>query len=357
MKRVAVLMAGGRSERLWPMSRVSMPKQFLDMTGSGETMIQMTARRLSPMVDLEDLYVVTSESYADIVKDQLPGLPRQNILMEPMGRDTAPCVALATAVLSEKYDDAVVLVMASDHLIEQEDAFCRDVLAAADFAQGEDALVTIGITPEYPETGYGYIQFDRQGGENQLKRVKRFVEKPDEQKAREYLDSGDYLWNSGMFIWRLSVIDRHFKELMPDVYAGMGRIRQAIQRQRFGQELPAIFADFPRISVDYGIMEKAERIYTVPSSFTWLDVGNWNAMDKIKDVDDQGNVLEGDVMPLGVKDTIVYGKGGRMISLIGVENLVVVDTDDVLLICPRDQLAKIKEMLGKLRENARGEKL
>lgn len=357
MKRVAVLMAGGRSERLWPMSRVAMPKQFLDMTGGNKTMIQMTVNRLLPIVNIEDVYVVTSQEYEPLVKRQIPTIPDENIILEPMGRDTAPCLALATAVLQHKYEDAVVMVLASDHLIEQEDAFRSDVEQASSFAQEKDALVTIGITPEYPETGYGYIQFSKDETDGKLHRVKRFVEKPNAQIAAQYLESGDYLWNSGMFIWRLSVIARHFQQFMPDVYQGMRTLSSALADGTYEAELPGVFADFPRVSIDYGIMEKAPVIYTVPSSFTWLDVGNWNAMDKIKAVDAQRNVLEGDVLALDSTDTIVHSDGERLIALIGVENLALIDTGDVLLVSHRDQLAKIKEILAKLREQSRHEKL
>ena len=358
MKKVAVLMAGGKSERLWPFSRISLPKQFLSMTGNGHTMIQETVKRLLPITSYEDIYVVTNESYVSIVKEQLPNLPVENILAEPEPKDTAPCVAFATAVLNAKYGDAVMMVLASDHLIQKEDLYLNNLESAANFAETNDALVTIGICPAYPEVGYGYIHFEKDHSTTDgMHKVIQFVEKPNLNIAQQYCASGEYLWNSGMFIWRLSVITKHFKELTPSIYEGMQKLQKAQEDEILPAVLPQIFSEFPKTSVDYAIMEHAKAIYTIPGSFHWLDVGNWNAIPMIKPSDDEGNVHSGDVISLSSKNTIVSSDSDRLIALIGLEGLVVVDTKDVLLISARDQVADIKKVTEQLRNEGRFEKL
>ncbi len=358
MKKIAVLMAGGKSERLWPYSRTSLPKQFLSMTDDGQTMIQKTVQRLLPISAYEDIFVVTNEIYVPIVKEQLPDLPAENILAEPFPKDTAPCIAYATAVLNAKYGDAVMMVLASDHLIEQEDIYLSNLKEAAAFAETNEALVTIGICPAYPEVGYGYIHFDKNCSTNNgMHKVFRFVEKPDYETAQQYCASGEYLWNSGMFIWRLSVITKHFQTLTPSIYDGIQKIQTAQKKGILSVVLPDIFKNFPKISIDYAIMEHAKTIYTIPGSFQWLDVGNWNAIPLIKSSDNEGNVLSGDVISLNTKNTIVNGSQDRLIALIGLQDLVVVDTGDVLLISARDKVGDIKKVLEQLRIAGRTDKL
>jgi len=351
-------MAGGKSERLWPFSRTALPKQFLSMTGDGQTMIQKTVQRLLPISAYEDIYVVTNEMYVPIVKEQLPDLPVENILAEPAPKDTAPCIAFATAVLNAKYGDAVMMVLASDHLIEQEDIYLANLETAAAFAETHEALVTIGICPAYPEVGYGYIYFDKTCSlVDGIHKVYRFVEKPNFDTAQQYCASGEYLWNSGMFIWRLSVITKHFQTLTPSIYDGLYKIQKAQESGILPTVLPEIFSEFPKISVDYAIMEHARAIYTIPGSFHWLDVGNWNAIPMITPPDNEGNVHSGDVISLNSKNTIVNGSSDRLIAIIGLQDLVVVDTGDVLLISARDKVADIKKVLEQLRTTGRSDKL
>ena len=358
MKRIALLMAGGKSERLWPFSRMALPKQFLNITGDGQTMIQKTVQRLLPIIDYEDIYVVTNQQYVPIVKEQLPHIPVENILAEPMPRDTAPCLAYATAILSVKYDDAVIMVLASDHLIQEEDIYRADLQTAGNFAETHVALVTIGIRPAYPEVGYGYIQIDQEHIEPEgLYSVRRFMEKPDLATAQQYCASGEYLWNSGMFVWRLSVITEHFQRLAPVIYKGMTAIRSAIAKGRLEDELSEIFGAFPKISIDYAIMEHANSIYTIPGSFQWLDVGNWNAIPQIIPPNEAGNVHTGDVLYHDSTNIIVHSTQDRLIALIGLDNLVVVDTTDVLMIGDRSNVADIKKVLENLRIQGRTDKL
>lgn len=354
MTRVYVLMAGGKSERLWPKSRAGLPKQFLDLTGSGRTMIQKTADRLASVARAEDIYIVTNRDYVNTVTDQLPFIPRENILGEPLARNTAPCVAYASGVLRSRYEDAVMAVLPSDHLIENDANYLRDLNAAMAFAEKADAIVTIGITPSYPETGYGYIHYDREAmDQDGFCPVHRFVEKPAADLAEEYLKSGEYLWNSGMFIWRLSLIIDLFKQLMPTVHEGLQAICRESERGCLDGSIDRIFEAFPSISIDFGILEKADAIYTIPSTFGWLDIGGWNAIASVHPKDENGNICLSDTLAWESSDNIVDVGPNRLTALLHVNNLVVVNTEDALLVASRDRLDAIKSILKKLGESGR----
>lgn len=343
-------MAGGRGERFWPKSRNSHPKQFLSLTKDGETMIQKTVKRLLPLVDAEDIFIVTNSAYIGLVHEQLPDVPQENILAEPCARNTAPCIAFAAAVISRKYDDAVMLVLPSDHLISYEDLYA-DILkkAVAVSLEGEN-LVTIGITPTYPETGYGYINFGKEAGN--AYEVERFVEKPNLATAKEYLASGKYLWNSGMFVWKISSIMANLKKFMPDIYDGALRIGAAFGTESYSDVLEREFTAFTSESIDFGIMEKASDIYTIPGSFGWDDVGNWLAVERINDVDDNKNYIEGNVISIGSERTTVCG-GKRLIAAVGVEDIIIVDTDDAVLICSKNNTQDVKKVIARLNEQGR----
>lgn len=350
MKTTAVIMAGGRGERFWPKSRNSRPKQFLSLTKDGETMIQKTVKRLLPIVDMEDIYIVTNAAYRELVADQLPNIPESNILAEPTARNTAPCIAFAAAVISQKYDDAIMLVLPSDHLIGYEDIYINTLKKAISVAEQDDNLVTIGITPTYPETGYGYINFGSE--KNNAYEVERFVEKPDLATAKQYLASGKYLWNSGMFVWKTSSIMKNMKKFMPDIYDGAVRIGKSFGTVGFTDTLVKEFMAFRSESVDFGIMEKASDIYTIPGSFGWDDVGSWLAVERINETDDSKNYIEGDVISVGSERTTICG-GKRLIAAIGVEDLVIVDTDDAVLICSKNNTQDVKKVIAQLREQGR----
>lgn len=352
-------MAGGKGERFWPLSRSERPKQFLSLTPDGVTMIQHTVNRLLPMVEAGDIFVVTNEAYVPLVTEQLPMLPQENILPEPFARNTAPCIGLAAAVIGKKYDDAVMLVLPSDHLIKYNEMFLDALSHAADMAQTGDSLVTIGIMPTYPETGYGYISFARDGEDARrcgAYRVQRFVEKPDLATAKEYLTSGQYLWNSGMFVWKLSSITAQIERLLPEVAAALPAIREAYGTPSFGAVLRERYAGFPSVSVDYGIMEKAENIFTIPGNFGWDDVGSWLALERINRSNEFGNVISGDVITIDTTDSIIMG-GKRLIAAVGLDNLVVVDTGDAVLICGKDDTQKVKKVIENLKICNRAELL
>ncbi|MCD7890287.1 MAG: NTP transferase domain-containing protein [Ruminococcus sp.] len=354
MKTTAVIMAGGRGERFWPKSRNSRPKQFLSLTKDGETMIQKTVKRLMPLVDSDDIFIVTNSTYIALVHEQLPEIPKENILAEPCARNTAPCIAFAAAVIEKKYGDAVMLVLPSDHLIGYEELYASTLKKAVRVSLEGKNLVTIGITPDYPETGYGYINFSSRTSDvmPDAYEVKRFVEKPDLPTAKEYLASGKYLWNSGMFVWKASSIMENLKEFMPETYEGALRIGEAYGTPEFMEVLGREYYAFKSKSVDFGIMEKAKDIYTIPGSFGWDDVGNWLAVERINEVDDSRNYIEGNVISIGSERTTICG-GKRLIAAVGVENIIIVDTDDTVLICSKNNTQDVKKVIAQLNEQGR----
>jgi len=354
MKTTAVIMAGGKGERFWPKSRSSLPKQFLSLTGDGKTMIQLTVKRLLPLVSYEDIFVITNKDYVDLVKTQLPEIPQENILAEPMGKNTAPCIAFAAAVMKKKYDDAFMLVLPSDHLIKFEDVYIDTLKKAIDAAKDNKNLVTIGITPTYPETGYGYINFDNESKETYTGAyaVKRFVEKPDVETAKKYLTSKQYLWNSGMFVWKLSVILQVLKELLSDTYNTAMKINNAVGKPEYEQVVLDAFTAFKSESIDYGIMEKADNIYTIPGDFGWDDVGSWLALERFNKLNEDNNLISGDVISIDSKDSVIIGNE-KLIAVVGLKDIVVVDTDDAILICAKDSTQNVKKVIENLKSNNR----
>ena len=356
MKITAVIMAGGKGERFWPKSRTACPKQFLSLTSDGETMIQKTVGRLAPLVAPEDVYIVTNAAYMDLIAKQLPELPPENILAEPCPRNTAPCVGLAAAVIEKKYGNAIMLVLPSDHLIHMEDMYIDTLRRAIIAAEDGTNLVTLGITPAYPETGYGYIKYVSGSGRNSVYSVERFVEKPDLETARGYLQDGCYLWNSGMFIWKASSILYNIRLLMPELFSGLQPIADAYGTPDFDAVLQERFPQLPSQSVDFGIMEKAENILTIPGSFGWDDVGSWLALERINPTDERGNMFSGDVVSVDTRNSTVCGSE-RTIAVLGLEDIVVVDTPDALLVCSKSSTQDIKQVLAVLREQDRRELL
>lgn len=355
MKITAVIMAGGKGERFWPKSRSSLPKQFLSLTSNGLTMIQLTTLRLLPLVSYEDMFIVTNKDYVELVKEQLPEIPHENILAEPRACNTAPCIGFAAAVISRKYEDAIIMVLPSDHLIKFEEMYMDTMMQAVEVAKENGNLVTIGITPTYPETGYGYINFGRdEGGNRGIYVVKRFVEKPNMDTAKEYLASGQYLWNSGMFVWKLSTILQKFNELLPDTYQGIVKIGQAFGTPEYEQVLENCFAKFKPESIDYGVMERADHIYTIPGNFGWDDVGNWLALERFNKTNESGNMVRGDVITIDTQDSIIMGNH-KLIAAVGVEDMVIVDTDDAILICAKDSTQNVKKVIENLKICNRGE--
>lgn len=348
MKRTALIMAGGRGERFWPKSRKNLPKQFLSLTDDGKTMIQLTIERILPLVALEDIYIATNRDYKDLVREQLPDLPEENILCEPIGRNTAPCIGLGAIHISRKYEDAVMMVLPSDHLIKYQQMFLNTLRQGCELAEKGPNLVTIGITPDYPETGYGYIKFIPEESDGHAYAVDRFVEKPSLEVAKEYLATEQYLWNSGMFLWKVSTILDNLKQFMPTIYNGLQIIKSAINTAAAETVLETEFTAFPSESIDYGIMEKAKNIFILPGTFGWDDVGSWLAVGRIRKSNEQGNVVNGNIITIGTKNCIIEG-GQKLIATVGLENLIIVDTEDATLICDKNSAGDIKKVLENLK--------
>lgn len=348
MKKTALIMAGGRGERFWPKSRANLPKQFLSLTGDGKTMIQLTVERILPLVDIKDVYIATNRSYKKLVREQLPDIPEENILCEPIGRNTAPCIGLGAVHISKKYEDAVMYVLPSDHLITHPQIFRRTLTEAAEVAEKGENLVTIGITPTYPETGYGYIKINPDETLGESYAVERFVEKPDIETARKYVASQQYLWNSGMFTWKVSTLLANIQEFMPETYTGLCKIKDAIGTTEEETALEREFTAFRSESIDYGVMEKAESIYILSGSFGWDDVGSWLALERMQPCNEFGNVVSGNVVSIDTKNTIIQGNG-KLIATVGIEDLVVIDTDDVTLICDKNSTGDIKKVIENLK--------
>ncbi|TCW40361.1 mannose-1-phosphate guanylyltransferase [Thermohydrogenium kirishiense] len=347
-----VIMAGGKGERFWPKSRIKMPKQFLKLYGD-RTMIQQTVDRLKRLMPIENIFVVTNIDYAGLISDQIPELPTENILIEPMGKNTAACIGLA-AIHTERLDrDSIMVVVPSDHVIKDEETYLGVLKTAIEKAKSGDNLVTIGIKTQHPETGYGYINFKKITNEiinnNPVHKVERFVEKPDYDTAVKYVESGDYLWNSGMFIWKTSTILNAIKEYMPQLYSALNVIKENFDSDELEKILYEEYSKLESISIDYGIMEKAKNVYVVPGDFGWDDVGSWTSIERLYEKDENGNVIKGNVVSVDTKKCIITGSD-KLIATLGIEDVIIVDTEDALLICSKDKAQNVKEILKELKE-------
>ena len=341
----ALIMAGGKGERFWPLSTDEKPKQFLRLLGK-ETMIQMTINRLKNLIPIERIFVVTGERYVDLVKEQLPELPNRNIIVEPIGKNTAPCIALSAFQIEKYYKDATIAVLPSDHLIRNEVEF-RNVIAAADrfIEENEESIVTLGIKPDRPETGYGYIKCDKTYSivnGLKIKDVDMFVEKPNQEKAEEYLEDGNFLWNGGMFVWKAKNILRLTKKYLKNTYDVLKEITCASEEE-YEEELKNNYNFVDSVSIDYSIMEKADNIYVIPSEFGWDDVGTWYSVERYRDKDENNNVCVGNIVNINSKNNIIVGKN-KPVIISGLDDIFVVESDDVILIGKKDDIKDIKKI-------------
>jgi mannose-1-phosphate guanylyltransferase len=350
----AVIMAGGIGSRLWPRSRISSPKQFLDILGS-RTMLQETTDRIEPLIPLSRVLVVVGEEHADTVRAQVPDLPEENILIEPGPRGTAPCIGLAAIALQQRDPGATMAVFPADHQISDAAGFRRAIEAADQLAQ-EGYLVTLGIAPDQPQTGYGYIQRGAPLGNFKglaTFQVKRFTEKPDVAMAQEFVDSGEYYWNGGIFIWQIETILSEMSDLLPNLYAELQKLAADWNSTRRQRALAEAWARVPKTTIDYGIMEKAKRVAVVPVDIGWDDVGNWDTLSSLVPCDEAGNVIhgKGNLLLLETVDTYVYTSAGRLVTTVGLEGFVVIDTPDAVLICPKEQAQAVRDVVEQLKEN------
>ena len=349
MATYAVIMAGGIGSRFWPRSRQAHPKQFLNVFGDA-TLIQNTVARLQGMIPPEHCLVVTHERYFAQTRDQLPAVPAENILAEPLSRNTAPCIAYAAVRLLARDPDALMVVLPADHVIRNARQFHEVLQTAIEKAREPGALVTIGISPTHPATGFGYIQFDGPHptyDHPEIRYVKTFAEKPDQGTAERFLDSGDFLWNSGMFIWRADSILDQMERHLPEAYHAFEPLMGAIGTDAEADAVYQAFSTCPRISIDNGVMEKADKVYVVPGAFGWSDVGDWRAVYDLSIKDKLGNALQGQALVHDASRNLVQSNN-RLVVLIGIHDTIVVDTPDAVLVCNRESTQHVKTVVDYL---------
>ena len=349
----AVIMAGGKGERFWPWSRDDTPKQLLPIVGE-RSMLEQTAARIRPLVGSGRMWVVTNEAQGRAVRDLLPDLPANHVLLEPAGRNTAPCIALAAAAVAEEDPRGVLAVLPADHVISPSAAFRRAIAAGARIATARDCLITIGITPRYPATGYGYIRRGREAarsGKTRFFAAEKFCEKPDAQTARRFIASGRYYWNSGMFVWSIPAITAAFRAHLPKVANAIAGIFAAPRGKRRAR-MRRIYPRLPSISIDYGIMEKHDRVLVAPAAFAWDDVGSWEALSAYYPRDRQGNAGRGDFVAVESAGCLA-ATSGPLIGLIGVNRLIVAATREAVLVCPREKAQDVKKLVQRLRSEAK----
>jgi mannose-1-phosphate guanylyltransferase len=353
----ALIMAGGGGTRLWPLSRRARPKQALTLVGE-RTMFEHAVDRIASLFQPEEIFVVTGEEHLESLLLQAPELPRANFLLEPVGQGTAPAIGLGAVHLRRRDPQAVMVVLTADHFIRDVERFRRVLTAAAQVAE-KGHLVTLGITPSFPSTGFGYIQQGEQLYEVDgfaVFRALRFTEKPSPETAFQMVESGLYTWNSGMFIWRVDRIMEEFARQMPDLYDVLMQIDAVLGTPAYEPTLRRLWPELSPQSIDYGVMEGARDVVVIPVDIGWSDVGNWSSMREILPADADGNVVVGEHVGLDTRNTIVFG-GRRLIATIGLEDMIIVDTDDALLICPLDREQDVREMVRQLREMGRKEVL
>ncbi len=346
-----VIMAGGIGSRFWPMSRTAHPKQFLDFLGTGRTLIQATFDRFTACCPPENIYVVTNAQYAALVREQLPALKPEQVLLEPDRRNTAPCIAYANHVIAKRDPEAIIITAPSDHLVKDEAGFQARLSIALEQAAAEDCLVTLGITPDRPDTGYGYIQFSGQGPADRpdVKRVKTFTEKPDHETALRFLNSGDYLWNSGIFIWSLRSISKAFGQHLPEMEALFAQGKEAYGTAGEAKFIAGIYGNCQNISIDYGILEKAKNVFVVAGDFGWSDLGTWGSLFTQLPKDGHGNTGTGPIVRVyDGKNNMVHVQDQRLVVLQGLEDYIVVSTPDALLVCRKHDEQQIKTIVQDL---------
>ena len=345
-------MAGGIGSRFWPISRTAYPKQFLDILNTGRTLIQATFDRFAKFIPIENIYIITFEQYQDIVAKQIPELPVANILCEPSRKNTAPCVAYISYKLYELNPHANLICAPADHIISDESTFekvCKDALQ---FTAHIKSLVTLGIKPTHPNTGYGYIQFDQHAVSENVFKVKTFTEKPDKQLAKTFMSSGDFLWNAGIFVWQVKYIIKAFEKYLPELAEVFEAEKNQFNTKKETQAIERIYPLCINISIDYGIMEKADNVYIIPSSFGRSDLGTWTSIYDNLEKDYLDNAVVGNhVVVIDATNNVIHADNKKLVVLQGIDDFVIVDTKDVLLICKKDKEQDIKEYVAEIKRN------
>lgn len=345
-----VIMAGGVGSRFWPLSRMNKPKQFLDILGTGRTLLQMTFDRFQSICPVENIYIVTSTIYKEIIFEQLPELTEEQILLEPARRNTAPCIAYANYKIFKKNPNANIVTAPSDHLILKEDEFKKVIKEGLEFTSKKDALLTLGIKPSRPETGYGYIQVN--GNKNitenkNIYKVKTFTEKPDKKLAKVFHESGEFFWNSGIFIWSLKSIMKAFETNLPEIDALFSEGISIYNTEKESEFISHTYYECKNISIDYGIMEKADNVYVYCSDFGWADLGTWGSLHENSSKDDNKNaILGGNVFSYELENCVVNVPKDKLVVLQGLKDLIIVESDNILLVCKKEDEQEIKQYVN-----------
>lgn len=346
----AVLMAGGVGSRFWPVSTSSYPKQFHDMLGSGDTLIQKTFKRLNKFVPTENIFILTNERYNDLVLEQLPKVQQEQVVLEPAMRNTAPCILYAALKIQKIDSDAVMIVAPSDHWIEDEEAFAKDVTTCFEKCEKEEVLCTLGIKPSFPNTGFGYIEYEKGSGSG-LKKVRQFREKPDYETAKEFLAQGNFLWNAGIFMWSVNTIVKAFKQYQPSQY---DLFESGITSYNTSEESAFIEKNYPKaenISIDYAILENSKSIYVLPATFDWNDLGTWGSLyDKLDKDENNHAVVNAKVISEDASGNMIRSPKDKIVVVDGLKDYIIVDNEDVLLIYPKSKEQDIKKVLIKVKD-------
>ncbi|MBC2397111.1 mannose-1-phosphate guanylyltransferase [Clostridium tetanomorphum] len=349
----ALIMAGGKGERFWPLSTDEKPKQFLKLLGE-KTMIQMTIERLKGLIPIERIFIVTAKRYVDLVKEQVPSLPERNIIVEPVGKNTAPCIGLSAFIINKYYKDASLIVLPSDHLIVDVNKFQDTLKEAYEFVEEYPrSIVTLGMKPDRPETGYGYIKLydeveimQNRKLDSCIYEVEKFVEKPNLEKAKSYLEKGNYLWNGGMFLWKVENILHLTEKYLSSTYNVLNEIA-ATSEEKFQITLEEKYPLVESISIDYGIMEKADNIYVIPCDFGWDDIGTWYAVERYRNKDCNNNVCVGEIKSIESTNSIVFSRE-KPIVVVGLDDVFVVESEDIIFVGKKDDIEKIKEIKSRV---------
>jgi len=350
----AVIMAGGVGSRFWPLSRQKFPKQFLDVLNTGKTMFQATYDRFKNFCPEENIYIVANQDYVDIIKEQIPNIDLDRILAEPQARNTAPCIAYAAFKIHSKDPEACMVVSPSDHLILNERIFCDTITRSLNFTYNNDVLLTLGITPNRPDTGYGYIQFDESKIEEGLYKVKTFTEKPNLEIAKQFVKSGEFLWNAGIFLWNSKAIIKAIEEFLPDLYHCFHSEEHVYFTSKELIFIQKAYSKCPTISIDYGIMEKAKNVYVMPGNFGWSDIGTWNSLFEYVKKDADNNSVKGRfVFTRNAKNCIINISDDKLLAVNNVENLIIVESQNLILVADKNQEQDIRNVVNEIKSKYR----
>jgi mannose-1-phosphate guanylyltransferase len=352
MKPAVLIMAGGRGERFWPASRIKTPKQILKVFGE-RSLLQMAYDRIIPLTEPDKIFIMTSTDIIDKVREQLPELPHDNIIAEPVGRNTAPCIGLVASLLHKKNKKRALVVLTADHFIKDQEGFRNTVQAGLELARDNDMLITMGIKPTHPATRFGYVELGESGGElNGIKwhKVSRFTEKPDSEIAQLFFESGRFLWNSGMFIWRLETFMNSFEKHCPAQFSICSQIADNAESEPIDKVMSELFPDIEPISIDYGLMEKSDNVITLEAEFDWHDLGSWSSLPEVLEVDESGNVKTGKTVAINTDNSIIYSDN-HLVTTFGISDLVVISANNAIFVCPRKDTDSVRQIVEKLKNN------